>query len=275
MKNKVYSLKSLKYFLLIIILIVTLVFLMTTIFPFSIPYKEVVKTFGSNFVSHAPRIKLKDGTSSNWAGYAVEINLTAPQNNAVSDVKGQWIVPTAVASSSPNAYSAIWVGIDGYSDSSVEQIGTEQNYINGKPYYYAWYEMYPKPSNTIVMTINPGDTISAEVKYIGSGNFLLTLQDITTGKSFSTTQKSNKALRQSAEWIVEAPWSGGVLPLANFGTAYLSNSATTLNNQTGTISNNSWQNDPITMASTSGTIKAAPSALSSDGSSFSVKWYSN
>ena len=53
----------------------------------------------------------------------MQTSQTRPQSNAVSDVKGTWTVPT-VTSSSVNSYSAVWVGIDGYADNTVEQIGT-------------------------------------------------------------------------------------------------------------------------------------------------------
>ena len=55
-------------------------------------------------------------TSSNWSGYAA----SAPANS-VSYVAGSWVVPTA--SSKTNGYSSVWVGIDGYNSSTVEQIG--------------------------------------------------------------------------------------------------------------------------------------------------------
>ena len=57
----------------------------------------------------------------------------------MSAVYGSWIVPTVSGSSSGKTYSAVWVGIDGYaSDSTVEQIGTEQDVVNGTPVYQAW-----------------------------------------------------------------------------------------------------------------------------------------
>ena len=70
-------------------------------------------------------------TSSNWSGYAVATNLSNPQANSVSAVSGSWIVPTVTGSSRGTTYSAVWVGIDGYSDSTVEQIGTEEDVVNG------------------------------------------------------------------------------------------------------------------------------------------------
>src|SRR5207247_7156589 len=61
------------------------------------------------------------------------------------------------------------------------------------------------------------DAIHAAVHYAGNGTFQLTLQNLTRGWTFTTPQKLPQARRTSAEWIMEAPWSGGVLPLANFG----------------------------------------------------------
>jgi Peptidase A4 family len=139
--------------------------------------------------------------SSNWSGYAAETNLNAPAANAVTMVSGTWTVPTVTGKT--NAYSSVWVGIDGYSSSSVEQLGTEQDTTkSGAARYYAWWEMYPNPSIQISsLTISPGDTISASVTY-SSGAFTLQITDKTTGKSFSTTQSAT-AQRSSAEWIVE------------------------------------------------------------------------
>lgn len=195
-----------------------------------------------------------------------------PQNNAVSDVKGSWVIPI-LSCTSTNTYSAAWVGIDGYSDNSVEQTGTEHDCVNGSASYSVWYEMYPKPSFRVNLPVRAGDVISAEVQYVGR-NFVLTLNNVTTGQTFSKSQKSN-AQRQSAEWIMEAPWSGGVLPLSNFGTIPFSNATATINGHTGSISDSLWQNDPITMTDSSANPKATPSSLSSGGSSFSVTWNSN
>jgi hypothetical protein len=224
-------------------------------------------------LTNAPMVHVRQGASTNWSGYAIETNLSSPTAGVMTDVKAQWVVPQVTCSGS-NTYSSTWVGIDGYFGSStVEQIGTEQDCSAGSGRYYAWYEMYPKLPATLSLAVHPNDTISAEVAYVGSANFQLTLTNVTTGKSFSTQQKSARAQRVSAEWIVEAPSSGGgPLPLANFGTAQFSNASATVKGVTGTISNGAWQNDAITMVTSSGTVKAQPAALSPDGSSFSDTW---
>ena len=77
--------------------------------------------------------------SSNWSGYAAETNLNDPASGAVTAVSGSWVVPKVTpTSNSSTAYSSVWVGIDGYSSSTVEQIGTDSDVVNGQVQYYAW-----------------------------------------------------------------------------------------------------------------------------------------
>ncbi len=221
---------------------------------------------------HLPRLKVTNSTSLNWSGYVAAINLSSPQAGSVTDVKGQWTVPVVAGSS--DAYSSMWVGIDGYADSTVEQIGTEEDISSGSPVYYVWFEMYPKFAYEILsVPISAGDHISAEVNYIGSNNFVLSITDLTTNQSFSITEKSATAQRSSAEWVMEAPSSSkGVLPLADYGTASFSGSAATINGHTGGINDPAWQNDPMTIVSQSNSVQSTPSATSPDGSSFEVMW---
>jgi hypothetical protein len=289
--------------------------------------------------SHMLNIRTTNGVSTNWAGYIVETNLNSPQSHAITDIKGSWIVPAVSGPVTPDTYSASWIGIDGFSSNTVEQIGTDSNVHNGIAEYAAWYEMFPLPPVYLSMTIHAGDTMSAEVNYLGLRMFRLTLTDVTTGQTFSTTQRTSVAAmglsstpmisgesehvvisntqpftittsatkttgydiyhifrstavtpmtvttgkmgllsgpsRSSAEWILEAPsnQNGQVLPLADFGTASFFDSQVTVNGVTGSINNAQWQNDPLTMQSPSPpVIKAQPSVLSPDGTSFTVTW---
>jgi len=209
-------------------------------------------------------------SSTNWSGYAAVTNLNSPASNSVTKVSGSWTVPTVTGKT--NAYSSMWIGIDGYSSTSVEQIGTEQDTTkSGAPRYYAWWEMYPNPSILISgMTISPGDSITASVTY--NGDYLLQITDNTTHQSFSTTQSAT-AQRSSAEWIMEAPSSfSGILPLANFGTAGFSGAQATINGTAGAIDDASWQNTSIDMVKRSGSVIAHTLSLtdSANTSSFSV-----
>ncbi len=219
-------------------------------------------------MANIPIIKVKQGTSTNWSGYAAY-----GASGTVTKVAGSWTVPEVTAGTSTgNAYSSIWVGIDGYNSGTVEQIGTEQDWINGKASYSVWYEMYPKFPVTIkTVSVHPKDVFTASVEYGARGSFTLTITNTSTGESYSTTQKCPSAKRSSAEWVVEAPWSGGVLPLANFGTASFTGCSATMSGTTSGLSNSSWNYDVIDMVNSSGGLKADTTATK-DGTSFSVKY---
>lgn len=228
-------------------------------------------------LSHGPMIRVgrpgagpdTNTQSTNWSGYAAYKTGTT-----FTDVKGSWVEPSVSCPSRQHQYAAFWVGIDGYTSNSVEQIGTDSDCAaKNRPSYYAWYEMYPKSPVNLSLTIKPGDTISGEVSFSGGSSFTLTLTDQTTGKSFTTTQSYSGAALSSAEWIAEAPSSFSVLPLADFGTVNFTGSYTTGNGHTGSISDSSWSNDQITMVNNKGTVKAQPSGLTSSGTAFSVTWH--
>jgi hypothetical protein len=63
-----------------------------------------------------------------------------------------------------------------------------------------------------------------------------------------------------------------VQKLTNFGTVNFSGSYTTGDGHTGSISDAAWNHDKITMVTSGGRVKAQPSALSADGTAFSVTW---
>ena len=220
----------------------------------------------------------KDVTSTNWSGYAV-----TGDRGSVTDVTASWIVP-AIQGTCPstNQYASFWVGIDGYSSNTVEQIGTDSDCQNGNPVYYAWYEFYPHFAYGVNMTIQPGDAISAEVSAGAKGLFTVTLTNVTRNQTFSISARVPSAKQSSAEWITEAPYSGGVLPLADFGTVSFGQKHTpvpdtcyaTVGGATGAIGSFP-SNVEITMVDNDGGIKAQPTALSKDGSSFSEAWLSS
>src|SRR2546421_11318272 len=219
----------------------------------------------------APRAHDGSFQSTNWSGYAV-----TGASGSVSDAKGSWTVP-AIQGTCPstNQYSSFWVGIDGFSSGTVEQTGTDSDCQNGVPTYYAWFEFFPHPLFLINgLTITPGDHMTAEANF--NGRFTVTITDTSTGVSFSTSARVRSAQRSSAEWIAEAPSSsGGILPLADFGTVSYSSCTATVNGTPGTIGSFGSSVQVITMVSNSGAVKAQPSSLSSSGDSFSVTWKSS
>lgn len=212
----------------------------------------------------APMIRLHDGRNSqstNWSGYATS-------GGRYTDVKGSWTQPSATCSSGETSYSSFWVGIDGDTTNTVEQTGTDADCSSGTPTYYAWYEMYPKFPSNYSNTVAPGDAMSAEVSTNGSGSFTLTISDATQHWTQTVKQSLKKARLGSAEWIAEAPsGSGGVLPLADFGTVNFSSCSAN-----GVAISQNPNVDEIVMVTSSGTVKAQPSGLTSSGTGFSVTW---
>jgi Peptidase A4 family len=142
--------------------------------------------------------------------------------------------------------------------------------VFGVPHYYAWFEMYPAFPVNLSMSIHPGDAIAASVAASDTGDFTLSITNTTTAESFTTTRALPRAARSSAEWIVEAPSSSGVLPLAPFTPVTFTEASFAVDGGTaGPIS--SAPNVQITMANPSG-AKATPSTLDSTGTSFTVKF---
>jgi hypothetical protein len=221
------------------------------------------------------RVPANIATSTNWCGYIAEKNFSTPTKNSVSAVSGSWIVPKLV-STPRNSYCAIWVGIDGYSSPTVEQIGTSHNWINGMQQNYTWFEMYPNGAFVIGgFPLSPGDVISASVVYSGNSIFTLTIVNDTKRIYFTVPTSythSSTALRESAEWIIEAPYLNGILPLSDFVTAYLWGCIATISGVTAPIKNNSWQNLAIEMVTNNNAPKAIPSSLLSDNGSFFGTW---
>lgn len=214
-------------------------------------------------------------TSTNWSGYVAANNLSSPRQGSVTAVSGTWVVPT-LHSTPDHTYCSLWVGIDGYNSSTVEQIGTEHDWSNGAQQNYAWFEMYPGGSYSINgFPLRPGDVISASVKYTGNSTFVMTLHNDT--RQVTTTiptqyTRSTVAQMKSAEWIMEAPYLNGILPLSNFGVAHLSKCMATINGVAARLKNSSWQNMGIEMITNTGAAKAIPSAIASDNASFTVTW---
>jgi hypothetical protein len=241
----------------------------------------VLQRIPSSAVHHrqtgAPHLRIAEGTSANWSGYAAQSTGGSGVAGSVTDVQGSWIVPTVTGKKRTTTYSSCWVGIDGYSDGTVEQLGTESDWTSRGQQNYAWFEMYPAGGYKINgFPVVAGDKISAEVAYLGNNVYQLTIVNETHPASFvvpSSYTTTSSGLRTSAEWIAEAPSSfGGVLPLANFGTVKFSNCQATLSGVTGPI-NTAGFFDPLTMIDPKGGT-ATPSGITDTAStsSFTVTY---
>jgi hypothetical protein len=276
----------------------------------------------TNAISDAAAILfgVSPSESLNWAGYAVtgnditnvsgsfvvpslstQTSSAGPNAGAVSNLVISAVSQTGISAysnseakghpggSSTTSYAAFWAGIDGYNSNTVEQAGVLMEVQNGVASYSVWYEFYPAAPVYANWAPNPGDNIAVYVNYTSSSNsFVATVVDTTLGEVYYSPYTSvSGADRSSAEWIAEAPSSGhGILPLADFGTAYfgpyyVSNhvkNAATVNGQYGGIGTLSsyYTVYQINMVQRNGSLMAQTSSLqSTDNDSFYVTWVSS
>jgi len=152
----------------------------------------------------------------NWSGYV-------DNGGPFHEVAGSWIVPF-VAPSLSDTYSSIWIGIDGSTDSSVIQVGTEQDYGlspggGANSYYTAWWEVFPAHQVRIDPTaypVKPGDHMSAAIKD-NRGWWTVIIHDQQRGWTFTEKVTYGGPL-SSAEWVVEAPTiNNQTASLADYG----------------------------------------------------------
>jgi Peptidase A4 family len=140
--------------------------------------------------------------SGNWSGYAA---LPKARATTFTSIVGQYSVPSVVCSATPNTFSYHWIGLDGWSDQTVEQDGIAADCNGTTPQYAAWYEMYPA-NFTFSFAVHPGDAIESAVHYLGHRKYELSLKDVTTGRGFDVTKACPVAAcdNASAESITEA-----------------------------------------------------------------------
>jgi Peptidase A4 family len=246
--------------------------------------------------SAAGRPTVRASVTSNWAGYAAigpgSSTRTASPDMSFTDVTGQWREPRAICNGTPTSV-AIWVGLGGYSlnASALEQAGTAADcHANGKPSYYAWYELVPADSVTVGLRVNPGDVIASSVVVNGT-DVLVQVIDRTRKKRFTKHLTMPAPDLTSAEWIAEAPeeCNGGFacnqLALTDFGAVSFTRSFAKGNDVGGTISGPSWlsrdlqlvprathfgqRDDPASQARAAG---ASTSPLDATGTRFTIAW---
>ena len=198
--------------------------------------------------------------SVNWSGYT---DVVSGSDGTVTSVTGHWVIPSVTCPPglyrNQDAFAAQWVGVDGVTDQTVEQLGTGEQCYEGQLYYYVWYEMYPQEMveegpadciNSNVDCVRPGDQVSASVTITPGtapsaasqagaagtprvNDYTLALTDSTTpGSNFAVeaTCPVETCLDQSAEWVVERPATllplgAQILPLVSFSQDTFTNGA--------------------------------------------------
>jgi hypothetical protein len=159
--------------------------------------------------------------TSIWSGYAV--TASAPYSSA----SATWQVPSVTYDGAPNPLyneeaADNWVGIGGDGDSTLIQLGTSGTvFTNGATSYGAWYELYPAGAVGISNNVKPGDIITASLQCTAACSpssvqtWQLTLTNTTAGWTWSQSLQYQSTMA-SAEWILEAPQVGGIVPLPDY-----------------------------------------------------------
>ena len=210
-----------------------------------------------------PAVSVGQNTSHNWAGYATT-------SGTYTGVTGTWTVPVPGINGAPGV-GATWVGIGGVSSHDLIQAGTQDVAAGGgQAEFQTWIEMLPQASQQVPVAVVPGDsvTVSINEQGAGSGTWQISITNNTSGQTYQTTVQYASS-ESSAEWIMEAPTgANGVLPLDNFSSVSFTAASATQNGQTVDISQTGAL--PITMLNANNQPLAVPSAIGSNGSSFSV-----
>jgi hypothetical protein len=212
---------------------------------------------------------------AHWAGYLVSLDIQN-RSQGVSGISASWIVPE-VQFSENNTFSSVWVGVGGYGEESLIQAGTEQHCFNGKIEYFAWYELLPAYIvRTQSVNVQPGDTVVVSINLLNQdqSTWQITIDNLSNGNHFEKTNIFYDSSQQSAEWIVERPTVENVISnLANFGNVTLTNCTATINGVNGSIKDFIYA--PTIMVDSANNPLTSTSALSGDGSSFSVNYLSS
>ena len=245
--------------------------LYATLFVTGEEFRAVFTNSAGSATSQSASFIFLEG-SGNWAGYV-------EYGTIFNSVAGSWVVPTVTCAAGSNLLSMQWVGIDGQSSPTVEQVGTQTGCSNGVPTYNAWYEMwgdaainggYAVDINSGSYPLRPGDSVSASVRYT-SGSWILIISDTTGGWSFSITieEPATAPLQTSAEWIDESPTvcadTCTIPPPAQTTNVTFTNATASFNGTTGGIG------DTLTLAyelSTDSGIYITPGRLNTTGSTF-------
>jgi hypothetical protein len=227
---------------------------------------------GKTPTSHAVGRAIQ-GQSRNWSGYV------ATGAQGFNCVEAIWVQPAVQCRGTSTQSAVYWVGLGGYGQRALVQIGTESTCIGGEALAAAWHESLPRERFSIraPLTIAVGDRIWAQARWLSGSRYQLTLADLTTQKRFSIRVTNTTLKRTSADWIVEAPTGGcpnhcRTLKMPNFKTFRFRAAAVSVAGFRRQVDAASFSHVLEAMVSTAGAIRAEVTSTTADGTSFAVRW---
>jgi hypothetical protein len=235
---------------------------------------------GSN-IGHCPGTVKKGQTgstasqlSTNWSGYAL-----VTSRSVVTCVEAEWVQPKVKCHGKSHTSVSIWVGLGGFNQGRLEQIGTAIDCIGGSAVDYSWHESLPRERHEVdtPVSVDPGDRVWAQVRWVGGSSYQLSLANLTTEDGFTVKDTSKGLRRTEAEWIAEAPSTGcsptcKVLQMPDWGKVTFDHIAVTANGVHATLKSTGATRVRVRLETNSGTTRAVVTSTSSDGSAFVVSW---
>ncbi|WP_298210825.1 G1 family glutamic endopeptidase [Ferrimicrobium sp.] len=170
-------------------------------------------------------------TSQNWAGIAA---VTSGTSDAISSVSGTFVVPTIASTQNPLCSDATgydgcmaseWVGIDGIGGQQLIQAGVDV--APGQSSAQPWIEVITPtdaaPETEVSLQkdgtsypVTAGDQLTVTITKTASQTWQITLNDRTTGASYSVSEPFEASIdtagesAETAEWIMESPMFGDI-----------------------------------------------------------------
>ena len=144
--------------------------------------------------------------AANWSG---EVEL----GSNVTSVSASWKVPSVVPSASLQ-FAATWIGIGGFTGTTLIQTGTIEVTATGRVGYAAWVEVLPQaawtltslstPGGTPALVVAPGDVVNASVTFTTTDEWQVTIADTTAKWTYSHSYRYS-VTPTSADWVTERP----------------------------------------------------------------------
>ena len=211
--------------------------------------------------------------SRNWSGYV------ANGGNGFDCVEAIWVQPTVRCSGTTTQSAVYWVGLGGYLQESLVQIGTESSCIRGEASASAWRESLPDEHVYIRLPLRvaAGQRIWAQVRWLTGSRYRLSMSNLVTRRHFSIEVTNATLDRTSADWIVEAPTSGCPsrcrnLKMPDFRTFRFRSAWVSLDGVRRPVDSAPFVHTMETMVSAAGAVRADVISTAADGTSFAVRW---
>jgi len=232
-------------------------------------------------VKHCPgKVKAGQGggtgsqTSTNWSGYAI-----VTSRSVITCVEAEWVQPKVKCHGTKQTSVSIWVGLGGFGQGRLVQIGTAIDCVNGTSIDYSWHESLPKERREIdtPVSVKAGDRVWAQARWVGGSNYQLSLANLTDPDGFTIKSVNGGLLRTEGEWIAEAPSACSstrcrVLSMPDWGKVTFDHIGATVSGVRTTLKATGSTRVRIRLATSGGTTRAIVTHTASDGSSFVVTW---